>query len=202
MNRDYIKKVYSFYSPFYNYVFGWILEPRIKYALSHADTKRKKILEIGIGTGLSLKYYDDCEIIGIDLSYEMLKKAQKFNRKCKKNLELFQMDACNLGFKDSSFDLVLCAFVLSTIPNFEDALKEIWRIIKPDGRVIVVNHFMSKNPVIRYIEKGLDPITKFVGWKNDFSEEKILSSNLFELIECKKKRWWSPWKALYLKPNK
>jgi phosphatidylethanolamine/phosphatidyl-N-methylethanolamine N-methyltransferase len=202
MNRDYIKKVYSFYSPFYNYVFGWILEPRIKYALSHVDTKRKKILEIGIGTGLSLKHYNDCEIIGIDLSYEMLKKAQKFNRKCKKNLELFQMDACNLGFKDSSFDLVLCAFVLSTIPNFEDALKEIWRITKPDGRVIVVNHFISKNPVIRYIEKGLDPITKFVGWKNDFSEEKILSSNLFELIECKKKRWCSPWKALYLKPNK
>ena len=202
MDTNYIKRVYSFYSSFYNYIFGWILEPRIKYALSTADTKKKRILEIGIGTGLSLKYYDECDIFGIDISYEMLKKAQKFNGRCLKNLKLFQMDACKLGFKDSSFDLVLCAFVLSTIPDFENALKEIWRITKPNGEIIVVNHFISKNPIIKYIEKGLDPVTKFIGWRTDFSEDKILAPDLFELIDCKKKNWYSPWKVLYLKPKK
>lgn len=202
MNANYIKTLYSFYSSFYNFIFGWILEPRIKYAFSSVNTEGKKILEIGIGTGISLKYYGEgCDIIGIDISYEMLRKTQRFNGKCQKQLSLSQMDACNMGFKDSSFDFVVCAFVLSTIPCVEDALKEIFRITKANGEILIVNHFISKNPLIKYIEKALDPITKLIGWKSDFSEEKILSSNLFEVIESKRKRWFSTWKVIRLKPK-
>lgn len=203
MKGEYIKRVYSFYSSFYNFVFGWILEPRIKYAFLSVKIPGGKILEVGIGTGLSLPYYPEkCSITGIDISYPMLKKTQKFNLQCGRELSLVQMDACNLGFKDSSFDFTICAFVLSTIPAVEKALHEIWRVTKPEGRVLIINHFISKNPIIRKIEKGMDPFTKFIGWKSDFPEEVILSTQLFKPIKIERKHWFSPWKVILLQPIK
>ncbi len=123
-----------------------------------------KILEVGVGTGENIKYYNsEAEVIGIDFSEKMLKSAQKklINSE-RNNITLIQMDAEKLNFKDNSFDYVITTFVFCSIPNPAKALAEIKRVLKPTGRLIMIEHVLSKNKIIALIEHIHNPITRFL----------------------------------------
>lgn len=203
LTKRQIERIYTFYSFFYNWTFGLVLSPRIKYVFKNMWFKeRDRILEVGIGTGLSLKYYPPgVKVVGIDISFGMLKRALEFCSEME-TLSLFQMDALNISFRDASFDWVVCAFVVSTLPNVRIAMKEIWRVVKPDGKVIIINHFLSKNRLISKIERLIDPITRKLGWITNFSEEELTSLGFFKVENVFKKRFYSPWKVLVLTPIK
>ena len=123
-----------------------------------------KILEVGIGTGENIGYYDkNAEVIGIDFSEKMLEKArEKLIKSGKKNITLKQMDAENLNFKDDSFDYVVTSCVFCSVPDPIKGLEEIRRVLKPTGRLIMIEHVLSKNPVLALIEHIHNPLTRVI----------------------------------------
>ncbi len=123
-----------------------------------------KILEIGVGTGKNLSYYNkEAKVIGIDLSPGMLSKAEERLKQNKnKNIKLIEMDAQNLKFKDNSFDYVICTFVLCSVPDPVKALKEMKRVCKKNGKIIMIEHMLSKHKLIAFFEHLHNPITRFL----------------------------------------
>jgi ubiquinone/menaquinone biosynthesis C-methylase UbiE len=120
---------------------------------------RGMVLEVGVGTGKNLKYYpEDCSVIGIDNSEGMLEKARE-KAKGTKNVTLLLMDAEHLEFSDNSFDYVITTFVLCSIPDPVKALKEMHRVLKPDGEMINLEHMRSNNRWIAAYEDFINPIS-------------------------------------------
>ncbi len=120
-----------------------------------------KVLEIGVGTGKNLAYYpENCsEVVGIDLSPGMLAKAKERAHEAKVPVKLYEMDAQNLEFADASFDTVVATCVFCSVPDPVKGLKEIKRVCKPGGKVILLEHVRSDNPLLGRIMDVLDPLT-------------------------------------------
>ena len=127
------------------------------------STLKGNILEVGIGTGNNIDYYNtNAKVVGVDFSEKMLEKAkEKLNKSSKKNISLKQMDVEKLNFKDNSFDYVVTSCVFCSVPNPIKGLKEIRRVLKPKGKLIMIEHVLSKNLLIALIEHTLNPITKY-----------------------------------------
>ncbi|MDP2749555.1 MAG: class I SAM-dependent methyltransferase [Nanoarchaeota archaeon] len=140
------------------------------------------ILDVGIGTGKNIDYYNNnTKVIGIDFSEKMLEQAHtKLIKSGKKNITLQQMDVENLEFKDNSFDYVITSCVFCSVPNPIKGLEEIKRVLKPTGKLIMVEHVLSKNPVIALIEHIHNPLTKFLFGVNinRNTKQNIINANL------------------------
>lgn len=116
-----------------------------------------RVLEIGTGTGANLKYYPkNCKIIGIDLNYNFLEEAKKYR------LPLLQMDAENLAFKDKSFDYVIAPLCFCTIPNPEKAFSEVYRVLKTNGELRMIEHMKSDSYIISIFQIVLNPLNKLI----------------------------------------
>ncbi len=120
------------------------------------------VLDMGVGTGKNLKYFPlDCTVIGVDISQKMLEHAKK-KSKGMDNVSLLVMDGEHLAFRDDSFDNVLTTFVLCSVPEPVNALKELQRVCKPQGCVINLEHMRSRNALVAFIEDVFNPLTTFV----------------------------------------
>ncbi len=120
-----------------------------------------KILEVGVGTGKNLRYYSrKAEVTAIDISPRMLGKAKALARRLQINAALCLMDAQRLGFKDSCFDCVVATFVLCSVPYPVKALEEMKRVVKKEGKIILVEHVLSRNPLIAFVQRLHNPLTK------------------------------------------
>ena len=164
MNKSFktIKK-YNRIARFYD-LFSKFSEKRFsKWKKQFISPLKGKILEVGIGTGKSIEFYSkEARVIGIDFSEKMLQKAkEKLAKSGKKNIILKQMDVENLEFKDNIFDYVVTNCVFCSVPNPIKGLKEIKRVLKPRGKLIMIEHVLSKNLLIALIEHIHNPITKF-----------------------------------------
>ena len=171
MQAERIERAYSHYAGIYDLVFDHILKPGRRAAVRALDPlPGERVLEIGIGTGLSLPYYPaHCHITGIDLSAPMLQEAEKKRRSefPLHDVDLIQMDASRLEFPDGAFDRILASYVLSTVPDAATVLGEIVRVCRPGGRVVVVNHFRSSFPPAALVERILRPVTWLFGFRLD-----------------------------------
>ena len=127
------------------------------------------VLEVGVGTGITLGLYpSNCRITGIDLSSKMLEKAQgRIDSKGLLNCDLVVMDATKLKFADNSFDVVYAPYVISVVPEPVKVAREMYRVCRPGGRVIILNHFKSANRVMGWIEKTISPATVHIGFTAD-----------------------------------
>lgn len=137
----------------------------------------ERILEVGVGTGLSLPLYpDNVSVVGIDISRAMLDQARVRRARCglENVAELMVMDAENMGFKDDSFDKVVAMYVASVVPDPERLVDEMRRVCKPGGQIFMVNHFHSRNPILGGIERLLAPLSKQLGFHPDFSLDRFL----------------------------
>ena len=135
-----------------------------KWRKKFFSTLKGNILEVGIGTGNNIDYYNtNAKVTGVDFSEKMLEKArEKLNKSGKKNISLKQMDVEKLNFKDNSFDYVVTSCVFCSVPNPIKGLKEIRRVLKSTGKLIMIEHVLSKNLLIALIEHALNPITKYL----------------------------------------
>ncbi|MFA5797425.1 MAG: class I SAM-dependent methyltransferase [Candidatus Woesearchaeota archaeon] len=154
----------------------------IKWRKKFFTPLKGKILEVGIGTGKNIDYYNkDAKVIGVDFSEKMLEKAkEKLIKSGKKNIALKQMDAENLNFKDNSFDYVVTSCVFCSVPDPIKGLEEIRRVLKPRGRLIMIEHVLSKNPIIALIERIHNPLTRFfMGVNiNRNTKQNIINANM------------------------
>jgi len=118
------------------------------------------VLEVAVGTGLNLEAYPpDIRLTGIDLSDEMLEIARARARELGREVALRQGDAQALPFDDATFDTVVCTFGLCAIPDIDTALDEMTRVLRPGGRLILVDHVASSSRVARGVQRALEVIT-------------------------------------------
>lgn len=174
-----VRRVYDFYSPVYDFLFKKIFEPgRIAAVRMLGNPSRGRVLEVGIGTGLNLPFYPrDIDLVGIDLSEGMLKKAQeKLDGLRMGRVTLKVMDASALDFGDGEFDATLATYVISAVPDPVAVLREMRRVTKSGGTMVILNHFRSKNPVMRRIEDALAPVCAHLGWKTNLALTPLLET--------------------------
>ena len=123
------------------------------------------ILEVGIGTGKNFDYYPaDAQITAIDFSPEMLRQATHKKDRKTVSVELNLMDVQSLAFADNSFDTVIGSFVFCSVPLPVKGLKELYRVCKPGGQVLLLEHVLSSKPVIAKVMNFINPaIVALVG---------------------------------------
>ena len=127
------------------------------WACSRAEGK---VLEVAVGTGLNLPFYDaGLSVVGIDLSPDMLAIARRRALDAGRDVDLREGDAHELAFDDGSFDTVVCTFSLCNIPDTDRALGEMHRVLRPGGRLILVDHIRSSVRPILWLQKVAELLT-------------------------------------------
>jgi phosphatidylethanolamine/phosphatidyl-N-methylethanolamine N-methyltransferase len=205
MNQEEVRSIYGKYSSVYDKVFAQFFRPRIKLGLERSGIKSgHKVIEVGVGTGISLPFYPrGCEVVGIDLTRKMLDKArEKKERHGLKNVELLEMDAENMTFADNTFDHCMAAFVITVVPNPEKMVKEMKRVTKKGGNILILNHFSSKNPFVCRMNKVFSPFTEKVGWRSDVTLDLLSNHCNLQIKEVFKKTPIDPWSIIIAKNNK
>jgi phosphatidylethanolamine/phosphatidyl-N-methylethanolamine N-methyltransferase len=166
-----LQKAYARWAPVYDLVFGAVFDCGRRAAITAADRVGGLILEVGVGTGISLPDYsrENC-IIGIDLSEAMLRKArQRVAELGLTNVEKLEvMDAEHLSFPEASFDVVVAAHVISTVPNPEAALDECARMLRPGGEMVLLSRIGADAGLRHLVEAWLQPIVRRLGWRAEF----------------------------------
>lgn len=200
-----VQKVYDSYAHFYNFIFGRIFKPGRESCVEIVNRNAKqnaKVLEVGVGTGLSLPLYrSDLQITGVDISEKMLEKAQERIQEhhLHNSITLKAMDAADLKFDNETFDFIVAMYVVSVVPDIDKFLEEISRVVKTNGDIILVNHFMSEHKLIRTFEKSISKAHGVIGFKSDFSIEQVINYPHFKLITLTKTNLFGYWKMLHFK---
>jgi phosphatidylethanolamine/phosphatidyl-N-methylethanolamine N-methyltransferase len=179
MELEAVSKTYARWAPVYDWTFGIVLSSARKRAVALANSRGGAVLEVGVGTGLSLPLYGrDLAVSGFDYSGEMLEKARE--RVAKQGLSqvrsLLKMDARQIEYADESFDQVMAMHVLSVVPEPERVMGEIERVLKPGGQVIIVGHFADGGGLLGFTERMLKPFANRIGWHSDFERAQVLGA--------------------------
>src|SRR5687768_14033490 len=197
VENDFVEAVYSKLAASYDFTFGPTLHPgRVQAIQRMAIEPGDRVLEVGIGTGINLALYPkEASVTGIDYSEEMLEKArERMARKGVRNARLLQMDGADLKFADDSFDIVYAPYVISVVPDPVKVAREMRRVCRPGGRVIILNHFLSPNPLMSRIERLISPATVHIGFKSDLDLPAFLAQAELEPVSIEKvnlPKWWS-----------
>jgi phosphatidylethanolamine/phosphatidyl-N-methylethanolamine N-methyltransferase len=203
VENDFVEAVYAKIAAVYDFTFGPTLHPGRLQAIQRMAIKPgDRVLEVGVGTGINLSLYPkEATVTGIDFSAEMLEKArERMSRKGVRNARLLQMDAMDLKFDDGSFDIVYAPYVISVVPDPVKVAREMYRVCRPGGRVIILNHFLSANALVSRVERWMSPATIHIGFKSDLdlpaflaqaelhpkSIEKVNVPRIWSLITCVK----------------
>jgi phosphatidylethanolamine/phosphatidyl-N-methylethanolamine N-methyltransferase len=202
-----IEGFYSGLGPIYNFIYGKLLfnEGR-RVAIQFLDIQAgQKILEVGVGTGLTLPIYPtDCHVVGIDLSESMLKEARELiAEQGIKNTEVRYMDATKIDYPDNHFDGVLGNLFISATSRPVEALFEMKRVCKPGGMIVLMNHFRSENTVVGAMEKVMDPFTTAaVGFRSALEMEPLLTAAGLKAKQVKKVNLFGLWTAVSMENKK
>ncbi len=203
VENDFVERVYAKVAAVYDWTYGPTLHPGRLQAIQRMGLKGSDhLLEVGVGTGINAALYPrDCKVTGVDFSAEMLEKARdRIARKGVTNIRLFEMDAADLKFADDSFDVVYAPYVMSVVPDPVRVAVEMYRVCRPGGRVIFLNHFRSANLVLGALERLISPLTIHIGFKADLdlpafltqaglhpvSIEKVNVPRIWSLVTCVK----------------
>lgn len=189
MEADAVRRAYRRWAPIYDSTFGKIADAGRQQAVDLVNGLGGRVLEVGVGTGISLPGYDaGVRVTGIDLSTDMLEKARKRIRKERlSNVEaVMEMDAADLEFADGSFDVVVAMYVLTVVPDPRAVMAELNRVCKHGGDVIILNHFSSEDGVMRLVEKTMARFSEALGWRPQFPLETVLGEADLSLVSRQK----------------
>ena len=177
VGTEFVERVYQNIARVYDYTYGPTLHPgRIEAIEKMRIRPGTQVLEVGVGTGINLGMYPrTAKITGIDLSSKMLHRAQKrIEEKGLVNCDVLEMDATKMTFADNSYDVVYAPYVISVVPDPVAVAKEMYRVCRPGGRVVILNHFKSFNPLMSKIETAISPMTVHIGFTADLDLPKFL----------------------------
>jgi phosphatidylethanolamine/phosphatidyl-N-methylethanolamine N-methyltransferase len=203
VENDFVAGVYEKLASVYDLTFGPTLHPGRLHAIQRMGIRPgDRVLEVGVGTGINASLYPrDCSVTGIDLSSSMLEKARdRVARKSLQNVRLLEMDAADLKFSGGTFDIVYAPYLISVVPDPVAVVREMCRVCRPGGRIVILNHFRSANPALAWIERAISPFTVHIGFKSDLdlpaflaqsdlnpiSIEKVNIPKIWSLVTCVK----------------
>jgi len=171
MEQVQVAQAYSRWAPVYDVVFGGVFARGRLAAVDVAERIGGRVLEVGVGTGLSLPSYGArTRVTGIDISEGMLEKARiRVSRHGLTNVEDIAIgDAEGLAFPDEAFDVVVAQYVVTAIPDPERALDEFVRVLRPGGEIVITTRIGAERGVRGAAEKMLMPVTSRLGWRTEF----------------------------------
>jgi phosphatidylethanolamine/phosphatidyl-N-methylethanolamine N-methyltransferase len=171
IDRRGVERAYDRWAPVYDLVFGPVFERGRRAAIAAAERIGGRIIEVGVGTGISLPEYSRRNrIVGIDISEAMLEKAR--DRVVELGLDhvevLEVMDAERLNFPNDSFDVVVAQYVVTAVPNPEAALNEFLRVLRPGGEIIILSRVGAEAGPRRTVEHLIAPAARKLGWRTEF----------------------------------
>jgi len=178
IDRAGVEKAYERWAPVYDLVFGKVFDQGRQSTIAEADRIGGRVLDVGVGTGLSLSDYSPTtKVCGVDISEPMLRRAQQRVRENKLvNVEtLAVMDAKHLAFADDFFDAVVAQYVITAVPDPEATLDDFIRVLKPGGELILVNHIGAEKGPRRLFELAFAPVARRLGWRPEFPWERLVT---------------------------
>jgi phosphatidylethanolamine/phosphatidyl-N-methylethanolamine N-methyltransferase len=181
-----VQKSYARWAPVYDNTFGRVTQRGRREAVAYVNARGGSVLEVGVGTGLSLPHYAaSVEVTGIDYSEEMLAKARRkvHERGLTHVKSLMRMDAQSLTLSNDSFDTVVAMHVMSVVPDPEQVLSEMTRVCKSGGIVLITNHFARKTGLLATIEKVSAPLSDLLGWHSDFCISRVMGEASLKLVQ-------------------
>ncbi len=184
MAEPHESRVYSDLSHLYDAVFGRVFVDREHKVITELPFRAgQRVLEVGVGTGISLDAYPSyVRLVGIDFSNAMLKHAvEKVNENEWRHIEVRQGDALNLDFPDNSFDWVNSFHVITVVPDPRRMMAEMVRVCKPGGRIVVISHFASPKPLLYALGSLVNPVTKLLGWTTRLRARDVLDGQPIEI---------------------
>ena len=201
LEKRQVERAYELLAPVYDFIFDWIFAPGRQAAILHLGLRpNDTVLEVGIGTGLNLPLYPpSCRLTGIDLSGEMLDKAvERAQKLAMPGVVLKVMDATSMDFAENEFDKALATYTISAVPDPVAVLREMRRVVKPGGSIVILNHFRSERKLSGHIEDLVAPVCTRLGWKSNLpmtpllnqvglTPELIVKVNMFNgwrLVKC------------------
>lgn len=201
MNTDSIKGAYRRYAAYYDLLFGSVLQDGRRQVVDALDlAPGHRVLEIGVGTGLSLPLYPgDSRVTGVDLSAPMLEVARE--RVLYRNLQqvegLHEMDAAALQFPAESFDKVVAMYVMSVVPDPLRVVEEMRRVCRYGGDILIVNHFHSGHPLLRGVERLIAPLSRLLGFRPDFELDGFIADAGLDVVARRRANWLGYWTILH-----
>jgi phosphatidylethanolamine/phosphatidyl-N-methylethanolamine N-methyltransferase len=197
-----VERVYGVLAAVYDGFFDWALGPGRRRAVARlAVAPGERVLEVGVGTGLSLPQYPaGCEVVGIDISEPMLERARtRLSGMARADVRLERMDARAIGFPDGHFDKVLAPFVISVVPDPDKVLAEMVRICRPGGTIIVVNKFQSASRLLAALERLATPVSTWVGFRLDLPVSTVTRTSGVKLVHEERVNLFGLWRLLELR---
>jgi phosphatidylethanolamine/phosphatidyl-N-methylethanolamine N-methyltransferase len=181
--------IYTKLAPKYDALFGPVLQAgRVAAANQITRGPRGRVLQVGVGTAIDAPLFPPAfPVDGIDLSVFMLERArERIARHGLRHVRVHQMDAAHLGFADGSFDVVYAPYVISVVPDPVQVLREMRRVCRPGGTMLVLNHFRSADPWTSALEEALSPCAARVGFRMDLDLKTLLDSADLKAVSIKK----------------
>ena len=195
-----VTQAYARLAHVYDLFFGAILQPGRERAVRAIQSKPGlRVLELGIGTGLTAPLYSrDWTVVGVDLSPAMLRQAQKrlIQLGLTQTVTLLEADGAHLPFDDDSFDVVLVPYVMSVVPDPLNVGRELRRVCRPAGQIILLNHFLSQDSLGARFERWISPVTRRIGFRTDLSLPWLLAGAGLTLIEVASVNMPPIWKVV------
>jgi phosphatidylethanolamine/phosphatidyl-N-methylethanolamine N-methyltransferase len=186
MKPEAVTATYRRWAPVYDRTFGIFTRPGRRLAVAEINRRGGDVLEVGVGTGLSLAdYAPHLRVTGIDFSDDMLTRARAkvAEQRLGHVVALRQMDARHLDFPDASFDAVVAMHLVSVVPEPERVIAEMARVCRPGGEILILNHFLHEQGPLAALGGRLAPLADQLGWHSDFREGRVLGEPSLELVE-------------------
>lgn len=176
LDLELVEKAYARWAPVYDVVFGAVFALGRAAAIRAAERVGGRILEVGVGTGISLPDYSRSNrLFGVDICEPMLRKAKaRVAAQRLSHVELLAvMDGTRLAFADASFDVVVAQFVITAVPHPEATLDEFARVVRSGGEIVLVNHFATDAEPLRTLERSFAPLARRLGWRPEFPYRRL-----------------------------